>query len=350
MAEFSIKTTQIRETSDHFQDIRAEMDRIKSECSDVKKNLGLGFSLGSPYRLRLMAVNASLAQETTRMRRMQDGLYDIAERYELADNRNCDIDRDIVGIGAGANADVDFDTLAENAKNFIDKLKGFLGANGEENLTPEEEIALENWIITTELFGYTFSVDTGITIPTREEHYNRNQNMTVDIPPDLNSVLADPNWIEMEPADSACHQNTATGGPNRKFVTRDGINEAVYDFDGNLVTATEDIGTYNFADPNSDKWGHAHLDLLPWYLYGNGPDDSTTMEQRIKISVEGFVDGKIDAVEGFVDRKIDEGKELIDEGFEWVGERAGEGLEYINEVGSQSIDMLNEGIDMLKGL
>ena len=71
--------------------------------------------------------------------------------------------------------------------------------------------------------------------------------------------------------------------------------EAVYDSQGRLVLADEDVGTYNFCpaieDPNNifktakAGIGHFFKDMLPWYLWGNSPNDQTTIVDRIVGSI-----------------------------------------------------------------
>ncbi len=115
-------------------------------------------------------------------------------------------------------------------------------------------------------------------------HYGRNQ-YNVDFPKTA-EIAEDWNW-ETELA--ACHQNTVEPGekPNIKYVSPDGKREVIFDHTGNVViTADEDEGTYNYADP--DLWlAHLILDILPWIAYGNTPEDTTKWYQRIGGSLFG---------------------------------------------------------------
>ena len=73
---------------------------------------------------------------------------------------------------------------------------------------------------------------------------------------------------------------------NKKYVSPDGRYEAIYDEKNHLVTDPRDVGTYNYASP--DNWlGHFILDVYPWILWGNSPDDSTKPLQRL-FSFLGF--------------------------------------------------------------
>ena len=62
------------------------------------------------------------------------------------------------------------------------------------------------------------------------------------------------------------------GEYNLKFVSADGFFEAVYNKSGKLLTQSNDgvnMGTYNYADPETNVLQHANLDVLPYYSYGN---------------------------------------------------------------------------------
>ena len=49
-----------------------------------------------------------------------------------------------------------------------------------------------------------------------------------------------------------------------------------------MVTASEDMGTYNYSSPIgiTGSIGHFFVDMLPWYIWGNSPDDTTTFTER----------------------------------------------------------------------
>lgn len=55
--------------------------------------------------------------------------------------------------------------------------------------------------------------------------------------------------------------------------------EYVFDRDGKIVTAIEDAGTYNISPED----GHFRDDVKPYYFYGSGPRDSTTVLQRTAV-------------------------------------------------------------------
>ena len=59
----------------------------------------------------------------------------------------------------------------------------------------------------------------------------------------------------------------------------------VVDSDGNHVTNPRVMGTFNYG---GNKVDHAVLDVIPYYLYGNSPDDPTNIFQRVWRTTEAF--------------------------------------------------------------
>ena len=70
------------------------------------------------------------------------------------------------------------------------------------------------------------------------------------------------------------------GRKNKKYVSKDGKHEAVYDENGNLVTNDKNQGTYNYASPD-DWFGHFIYDMIPYFIWGNTPSDTTPFKNRI---------------------------------------------------------------------
>ncbi|MEZ4513857.1 MAG: WXG100 family type VII secretion target [Chloroflexota bacterium] len=71
--------------------------------------------------------------------------------------------------------------------------------------------------------------------------------------------------------------------------------QAIYDVHGNLVTSSENVGTYDFAPPprRSDTFLHPvdsykkaeehwKMDVEPWLKWGNSDTDTTTPEERLE--------------------------------------------------------------------
>ena len=93
--------------------------------------------------------------------------------------------------------------------------------------------------------------------------------------------------------------------PNRKIITTISVDTSLiqfekdfapslgltligeYDVNGAMVIAPEDAGSYNLSPPDGliGKAGHFLVDMLPWYLWGNAPNDSTTIGERIFVPI-----------------------------------------------------------------
>jgi len=122
-----------------------------------------------------------------------------------------------------------------------------------------------------------------LTKMTKEIHYSRNQYNDICFMTVEGAVAAG-----FHPySDSTCH-NFGTSG-NTKYVSADGRREVVFDSDGNIVWDINNIGTYNFSPARVNSEGkkvgsalHFDYDVAPWILWGNGPGDTTTIEERIK--------------------------------------------------------------------
>ena len=86
-------------------------------------------------------------------------------------------------------------------------------------------------------------------------------------------------WIKL-PDDLAIYHRFNHGFGNSKYVAPDGHGEAAYFPNGEIDTCSENVGTYNYYPP--DDWrGHAVADVLPYYIWGNAPDDTTPWWRRI---------------------------------------------------------------------
>jgi len=111
----------------------------------------------------------------------------------------------------------------------------------------------------------------------KEKHYERNK-YNVDLPENKEEAIK---WDWRTEA-ANCHQFTAQNGERYiKYVSPDGKREVIFNEKGEIViTADEDIGTYNYANPDS-LLQHGILDVLPWIRYGNTPEDATKGYQRI---------------------------------------------------------------------
>ena len=120
-------------------------------------------------------------------------------------------------------------------------------------------------------------------IPSLEVHYGRNDRMPIGSLPQSPEMAQARGWDGS--VGVACHQFTSPDRSNVKYVSPDGHSEVIYDRFGNIVTAPEDVGTYNFSDSRRDPVGHFYQDVLPWLLWGNDEADSTDMRQRLRALV-----------------------------------------------------------------
>ena len=135
--------------------------------------------------------------------------------------------------------------------------------------------------------GAGLAIASLIAMPTQEEHFSRNDNMPE---PDPRIENVPQNWKTSDKSDTTreigpsanAHQFTAPYRDNVKLVSPDGYQEAIYDANGNLVKDSRDVGTYNFCPSEQSVLGHAIKDVLPWILWGNDENDTTTRWQRVK--------------------------------------------------------------------
>ena len=116
--------------------------------------------------------------------------------------------------------------------------------------------------------------------------------------PTYEDVVSNSNWTKVSEDQTKYHDN-GIGKAELKFTNEDG-REAV--FDGDTLEPMTDpryIATYNFCPiqqlPNNPgisdyviygktTIGHAWKDVLPYYIWGNSPDDTTTIIDRILLS------------------------------------------------------------------
>nr|VFK68666.1 MAG: hypothetical protein BECKUNK1418G_GA0071005_12573 [Candidatus Kentron sp. UNK]VFK73687.1 MAG: hypothetical protein BECKUNK1418H_GA0071006_12523 [Candidatus Kentron sp. UNK] len=134
----------------------------------------------------------------------------------------------------------------------------------------------------TGAFAHLFNNEAN-RLSARERHWRRNEinNNDANVPSDLAAARADPNFREMSSERSIYHRMGSNGKDNLKFISSDGHYEAVYNAkSGALVTDVVNRGTYNYASPDNG-FSHFAKDVLPYWRWGNGPSDPTTMWQRV---------------------------------------------------------------------
>ena len=108
----------------------------------------------------------------------------------------------------------------------------------------------------------------------RNAHYRRNDQNEI---PARETVMTQ--WIKMSYAKTRYHRfNGQT--QNEKCVSPNGSCEAVFS-GSELVTDSANQGTFNFSDQNGQPLGHILLDVIPYYFWGNTPDDPTPFWRRV---------------------------------------------------------------------
>ena len=111
----------------------------------------------------------------------------------------------------------------------------------------------------------------------KEAHYGRNEFNHV---PDTEADAENDGFKKLRDTQAVFHG--AEEG-NSKYVHDDG-REAVYDSKGNLVTNPNTEGTYNFNHPTKEPIMHIINDVIPYYVHGNSPKDTTTFYERVSNS------------------------------------------------------------------
>ena len=113
-------------------------------------------------------------------------------------------------------------------------------------------------------------------------HYSRNELNNM---PQTEGNAVKAGYVKVAESDDKFHQNNQNSGRNRKYISSDGHSEAVYYSNGKLNDTPEDQGTYNVFSANGNVFerylGHGIFDVLPYMLWGNSPEDDTTIVDRI---------------------------------------------------------------------
>ena len=152
-------------------------------------------------------------------------------------------------------------------------------------------------------------------------HYSRNElnlSKKYESDPIFTGFLKLAEWELLSRYETTTHENLDTD--RLKYVSSDDQKrERVYDRQGYLITSPEDMGTYNFAGPHTPM-AHFRLDVIPWLLYGNTPDDNTTLWTRSL----SFLRGGYLAISHFLNKEpnvsqtIDEEEELLRNTKPWL--------------------------------
>jgi len=68
---------------------------------------------------------------------------------------------------------------------------------------------------------------------------------------------------------------------NTVYISKDGHTEGVYDESGDLVKDGINDGSYNYYHPRKEPLNHYYLDIHPWIILGNTPQDTTNKSERV---------------------------------------------------------------------
>ncbi len=114
-------------------------------------------------------------------------------------------------------------------------------------------------------------------------HYNRNSINVSYTEYELVEVMG---YIPEGTSSDKFHQNNQIGGRNRKYAVNPGwfSGELVFYSDGSLNDTPEDRGTvnvYSGDNPVLNVVVHGLFDVVPYMIYGNSPDDATTIIDRV---------------------------------------------------------------------
>ncbi|QGU96693.1 hypothetical protein GOM49_17815 [Clostridium bovifaecis] len=125
----------------------------------------------------------------------------------------------------------------------------------------------------------------------KTQHYNR-QSFNTGIPEtydDMQHSVSKGEYEQLPPSQSIYHKIGKYNKNNEKYVSKDGHKEAVFNpTTRKLVIDPVNMGTYNFNGPK-DLFGLPHLfrDVIPYYIWGNSPDDPTNFFDRMKVTILG---------------------------------------------------------------
>ena len=120
-----------------------------------------------------------------------------------------------------------------------------------------------------------------VTMPSKEEHYARNDNQKDLIPDNPKEITGnEEDWIKQPDDRNIYHRHTKgeqgeDAANNVKYMSSDGHLEVIICNPGTenayIVTDPYNYGTYNFG---TNDFCHFFKDVLPYWLWGNSPEDS----------------------------------------------------------------------------
>ncbi len=119
------------------------------------------------------------------------------------------------------------------------------------------------------------------------DHWNRNVGVNdPSVLPKSPSAAESAGRRLLPPSQSVYHNRN--GATNKKYISPDGHQEAVYNQHDELVTDPINMGTYNICSPE-DKLGHFIFDMMPYYFIGNSSADAFNYKDRLKATIESII-------------------------------------------------------------
>jgi len=153
----------------------------------------------------------------------------------------------------------------------------------------------------TNLYGYTLNDPVNFIDPSglswlddwKRLHYNRNQGNQIAT---YEEVQRSKDWKKASYLSTRQHRLGPGNENNVKYVNIINGSELVFRPDGTLVTDPVNRGTRNFIIHDDEPFpiGHVIYDLLPYFLWGNSPDDPTSVWNRLT----GYYNGPIPGSNG----------------------------------------------------
>ena len=132
-----------------------------------------------------------------------------------------------------------------------------------------------------DFIGYKF----GVGIDTlKVMNYGRNSNQEAEIA--WNDINNSTDWELMSDYDSAFHSIGLDPERVSKYVNENGKEYIFYKNDAGNYEILKDgrnDGTFNLL---SDDTGHMIVDIMPWILWGAGPEDPSSPQERLELFIE----------------------------------------------------------------
>lgn len=143
--------------------------------------------------------------------------------------------------------------------------------------TPTPDPALGGWTPPENPDKVTLRYIAGLLDPAKIEHLHYYRNKYQEDPeiPLKKSDMVDGEWKCLD-GEAVAHNigDDVSGNIDCRGVGPREGQQAIYDKNGNLVTTPENMGTYDFISPEDSVRDHFIVDVLPWVIWGNTPNDT----------------------------------------------------------------------------